>query len=518
MIRNQRGNIAMAFLLGIAILMGALSLGGFMQSYLIPLRHARSKSNFMAETTILSSLIKSCLPRLNSPCAPAASWQSMADTDQAKPPSALITKTQIDAILPSIVPGMSTFEHLLDYSIVLSRDSADLDLGMGVINVTAQLTAKPKDITMAGFTDTRTYRLQVLSLGHFSLFLRPSNGSQITLGTGTSLSVYGQSHVQVNGQTLDVSKVTSASGDLYFENLSSNASRLSATSISAMKPVAEQKLNIRLEVLDDIVDPFSGMGAQVWSQQTDYFHVYSTTNRFPLPIVPGAAVYGHGPQLPAVIANSGRASDTVYPTANNIGAGNSLEETCERADDYMGFMRPLVLTRSTENLTFDFTTGGAKYFCALISASTVTIILNPGEQHVMYGHINAEKINIVGGGQLVLIDPQGMRETIASVPLPAGFSPGEVSRQMVTLSATSANNFFVPFYRSDGGTTPIAKSRYHEMKDFFEDCGADTSGNQYRCWVSYKDPIDYKQVQLESKAMKADFKFYNFALEPSEGL
>ncbi len=506
----------MAFVLGISILMMAVSLGGFMQSYLIPLRLARSKSNFLAETTVLSSLIKSCLPRLTSPCSPAASWQAIVDTEIKKPPAALITKGQIDSILPSIVPGMTTFTQFSDYSIILTRDSTDLDLGLGVINVTAQIKAVPLDDTMASFTETRTYRLQILSLGHFALFLRPIGGSQISLDAGSSLSVYGNSFIQVNGASLNVSKITSPTGDMFFENLSTNAQNLTAGTASELKVIADQKLNIRLDELSDLEDPFSGMGPKTWAQPVDYFHVYSTTNRFPLPIEAGAAVYGHGPQLPTAIADAARAADTVYPTANNLGT-NSLEKTCERAEDYMGFMRPIVLARQGSNLTFDFTVGNAKYFCGIISADTVTIKLNAGEAHVIYGHIDAERIVIVGGGQLFMIDPQGMRETIASVPIPAGFSPSEVSRQMVTLSATSANNFFVPFYRKSGGVKPIVKSRYTELKDYFEDCGT-AAGLTYRCWVSYKDPIDYSDVQAESKLMKPSFKYVNFALGLTEGL
>jgi hypothetical protein len=517
MIRNERGGLIIAFAIGLATLMMALAMGGYLQGYLIPLRYAKSKAEFAAETTVLSSFVLSCLPRKTSPCAPAGSWQALVDTENLAPPSALISKAQIDSVLSSIDPGITSLSQLSDYSIILSRDSTDSDLGMGVIVVNAQIRASPVNPTLAPYEESRSYRIQVLSPAHFSLYLRPAAGAQITLNGGSQLSVYGESFIEVSGASLDISKISNPSGDLFFQSVRSNAQALSASTAAQLEPLAQQLISVRLNELTNIINPFSGATSSFWNDPLDYFYLYESTNKFPLPIVAGAIRYGHGPQMPDAYANAARAADTLYPSANNL-ATHDLEYTCDRAEDYMGFMRPLVIARSSANLTFNFTTGEAKYMCGLISGDTVTLVTMPGETHIIYGHINANRLVVNGGGEVIILSQQAMNQAIASVPLPPSFSPEEISRQMLTLSATTANNFYVPFYRNSAGLQTVMASRFKEIKDYFEDCGSDSSGNNYRCWLPYKDPIDYQQVQIESKALEPSFKYIDFALDVSETL
>ncbi|AZZ36677.1 hypothetical protein CIK05_07710 [Bdellovibrio sp. qaytius] len=203
-----------------------------------------------------------------------------------------------------------------------------------------------------------------------------------------------------------------------------------------------------------------------WTEPVDYHFVYSNSGGVqdlsPLPRLSGGKVSTNsdGHRFNAALADV-----TSFPNAAVL---TKLAHTCEVGTSGSAISKIMVLYRSDAEVTLDFSSDADPLkFCALMKVKKLTVKLQNGKHHYIFGKIYFDEIKVSGGGILHIVDPE--LDTVLSQNYDGLVNMTELRREFKTLEVYIGNPFYQPI---NSDLTKLHANYGHKMpSDWFS--GAD---------------------------------------------
>lgn len=203
-----------------------------------------------------------------------------------------------------------------------------------------------------------------------------------------------------------------------------------------------------------------------WNEPVDYHFVYSNSGGVqdlsPLPKLTGAKVStnadGHR-------YNNALADVVSFP---HPGVLTKLAHTCEVGTTGSAISKIMVLYRDDAEVTLDFASDAEPLkFCTLMKIKKLTVKLQNGKTHYIFGKVYFDEIKVTGGGILNIVDPE--LDTTLSQSYDGVINMTELRRELKTLEVYIGNPFYQPI---NSDLTKLHANYGHKMpSDWFS--GAD---------------------------------------------
>lgn len=499
MLKNERGSMIMAILLGFGCLAAAVALFDTFKASNIALGYVSDKVKIDPAVEFILMRLESCVALANpSQCPKADEFKTMMTLPvAAASPTTAVTLAPITLSKNEIMsqPGLVTSrataidESLSDFDVVIERQATLDDAVFASTRVSIRLSFTPKYrfISLAKGVVNKSLRVTLQSPVSFALILRSPSAPAISLGTGELTVIGGALMWKSSVSGLRPTDVIAAAN---VGKLSLDRTWTTSPHIDIQSPDDETSLGafrvggVAVSALPGAEDSF-GSDA-FWNQPLDYKYVYDS-NGYPLPSsIANSAHTSTGQRRVNWDATASlaeiRSDATTYPTSSVMGS-NNLEVTCERPINFQeGSMKTLVLMRKGANLTFDYNAnGGANYACGMVFADAITFNIPAGRTVAWYGHLNATRI-VVNGGSLVVVNPFSAATRPGDLPGPSNLTISDMMQMYMALGSSTAHNFFVPFTRHLSAFTGL--TGYTTVDTKFTLAGA------YRTWILAVDPPD----------------------------
>ena len=178
-----------------------------------------------------------------------------------------------------------------------------------------------------------------------------------------------------------------------------------------------------------------------WSEPVDYHYVYSNSGGIqdlsPLPRLSGSktSTNGDGHRY-----NNGLATVTTFPHPSII---TKLAQTCEVGASGSAISKVMVLYRDDAEVTLDFGSDSDPLrFCAMMKVKKLTVRLQSGKSHYIFGKVYFDEIKVTGGGTLYIVDPE--LDTTLSQSYDGFVNMTELRRDLKTLEVYIGNPFYQP--------------------------------------------------------------------------
>ncbi len=239
-----------------------------------------------------------------------------------------------------------------------------------------------------------------------------------------------------------------------------------------------------------------------WTEPIDYHYVYANSGGVqdlsPLPGLTGGKISSNGDPYNY---NATLANVTTFPHSSIL---QKLAHTCEIGVLGSAISKIMVLYRSDAEVTLDFSADSDPLkFCGLLKVRKLTIKLQPGKTHYLFGKFYFDQIKVTGGGTLYIVDPE--LDTLLTQNYDSVISMTDLRREMKTLEVYVGNPFYQPI-NSDLTTLEATVGNYgknfgHKMpSDWFSGAPQkDLAGNvvapgsqlcdpaipNYYCWPNY---------------------------------
>lgn len=188
-----------------------------------------------------------------------------------------------------------------------------------------------------------------------------------------------------------------------------------------------------------------------WNQPIDYQYVYENSGGVqdlsPLPRLnsPRVSTNSDGHRF-----NSTKANVTSFPHPAII---QKLAHTCEVGISGSAISKIMVLYRSDAEVTLDFASDSDPLkFCGLLRVQKLTLKLQAGKTHYLFGKFYFDELKVTGGGILHIVDPE--LDTALTENYDAVISMTELRREMKTLEVYVGNPFYQPIVYDLSSTHP----------------------------------------------------------------
>lgn len=199
-----------------------------------------------------------------------------------------------------------------------------------------------------------------------------------------------------------------------------------------------------------------------WTEPIDYHYVYANSGGVqdlsPLPLLTGAktSTNGDGHHY-----NNALAAVTSFPTGSIL---TKLAHTCAVGISGSAISKIMVLYRADSEVTLDFNSDSDPLkFCGLLKVRKLTIKLQPGKTHYLFGKFYFDELKVTGGGTLYIVDPE--LDTVLSQNYDSVISMTELRREMKTLEVYIGNPFYQPI---NSDLTKLHVNYQHKMpSDWF---------------------------------------------------
>jgi len=232
-----------------------------------------------------------------------------------------------------------------------------------------------------------------------------------------------------------------------------------------------------------------------WTEPIDYQFVYANSGGVqdlsPLPRLTGGKASSNGDPYNY---NSTLANITMFPNSSIL---QKLADTCEIGVLGSAISKIMVLYRSDAEVTLDFSSDSDPLkFCGLLKVKKLTIKLQSGKTHYLFGKFYFDEIKVTGGGTLYIVDPE--LDTLLTQNYDSVISMTDLRREMKTLEVYVGNSFYQPI---NNDLTALHANYQHKMpSDWFSGspqndlAGAqiapgsqlcDSSIPNYYCWPNY---------------------------------
>jgi hypothetical protein len=502
--KNERGNLVLALVIGIALMAGSAGLFNYLRASQIALTYVSDRSRIDPAQNYILARLKTCLT-LQTPafCPKSAEFRTMLTL-----PGTLIDATTVAPVAPILLSkaDMESTPNFLtarqsdiddafsDFSVKVERQNSVDDPVFGSTRVTMTMTAVPISHSFGLRTRelSKSYRVTIQTPLSFGLMLRFPNNPAIILGAGAS----GSSTLAVIGGTLFFTNAglglnpqaivaPASSGYVSFDRAVTTSPAIALDDAADRTSYRIFSNGIRVHAFDGVSNPF--MTLSPWEQPFDYGYVFGA-NGYPLPAKEPTAAHANNcdrkvdwNKTTSSVEN--RSGVTTFPSALVMGS-SSLAETCSRPDNFAeGSIKAMVLLRAGADLTFDYTAaGGTNYACGMVLANKITFNIPDGQTSVWYGHISAKQIEITGGGHFVILNPFSAASYSGDLPMPPNLAISELQQLFIALGSSTAHNFYVPFSRTPANLPPAGS--LSEAQTFF------TGAGPCKTWPLAVDPPD----------------------------
>lgn len=177
-----------------------------------------------------------------------------------------------------------------------------------------------------------------------------------------------------------------------------------------------------------------------WTEPIDYHYVYANSGGVqdlsPLPDLSGKTSSNGDPYN----YNSALANITTFPNSSVL---QKLAHTCEIGVLGSAISKIMVLYRADAEVTLDFSADSDPLkFCGLLKVRKLTIKLQPGKTHYLFGKFYFDQIKVTGGGTLYIVDPE--LDTMLTQNYDSVISMTDLRREMKTLEVYIGNPFYQP--------------------------------------------------------------------------
>jgi hypothetical protein len=250
----------------------------------------------------------------------------------------------------------------------------------------------------------------------------------------------------------------------HFYTLASQVNAGGSMSLSKFNTVFEK--GIQTSHLPKVKHIPTTYGGYSWNEPIDYHFVYSNAGGVqdlsPLPRLTGGKVStnsdGHR-------YNNALGNVTAFP---NAGVITKLAHTCEVGTSGSAISKVMVLYRDDAEITLDFSSDADPLkFCALMKVKKLTVKLQSGKTHYIFGKVYFDEIKVTGGGILYIVDPE--LDTSLSQSYDSFINMTELRREFKTLEVYIGNPFYQPI---NSDLTRLHANYGHKMpSDWFS--GAD---------------------------------------------
>lgn len=178
-----------------------------------------------------------------------------------------------------------------------------------------------------------------------------------------------------------------------------------------------------------------------WHEPVDYHFVYANSGGVqdlsPLPRLGGGKVStnsdGHR-------YNNALANVASFPNAAVL---TKLAHTCDIGITGSAISKIMVLYRDDAEVTLDFSSDSDPLkFCTLMKVKKLTVKLQNGKSHYIFGKVYFDEIKVTGGGILNIVDPE--LDTTLSQSYDGVINMTELRRELKTLEVYIGNPFYQP--------------------------------------------------------------------------
>lgn len=232
-----------------------------------------------------------------------------------------------------------------------------------------------------------------------------------------------------------------------------------------------------------------------WTEPIDYQFVYANSGGVqdlsPLPRLMGGKTSTNGDtqRYSGTLANI-----TTFPYSAIL---QKLAHTCEIGVIGSAISKIMVVYRSDAEITLDFSGDSDPLkFCGLLKVKKLTVKLQPGKTHYLFGKFYFDEIKVTGGGTLYIVDPE--LDTLLTQNYDSVISMTDLRREMKTLEVYIGNPFYQPI---NNDLTALHVNYQHKMpSDWFSGTqqtdlvgnviapgsqACDTSFPSDYCWPNY---------------------------------
>lgn len=384
----------------------------------------------------------------DSSCAFSSQMTAIRDLNNPSPPSIRVDESPVGALNCLIDSADAQEVRKITIGVtpmVSSRDLVSLSR-MVRIQIEAITTANQK------VTQQKVIKLRAASLGRHSLVLTGSAGeAKFQINSGAVVDVYGKTYVAGASPSDRLNLgVFAAGGVPYDQRLFFHGpvlTRAKAVTVPSQGLTQNQLSSVFLQgintgVFNSVPIPTEYAPQGTWNLKIDYKNVYFREG-VPLPELPSGylATAADGNQFDSVAA-----SVATVPSRNMIGLGETAK-TCDSIDTDLGSIWPMVVLRSNDDFTVDFTRNtnfgsSSDIFCGLVRAKRLFVRIRSGVRARLIGHFFVDSVTVTGSGSLSIIDPEQTEIVPAELAPPSGFV--HIARQLKALEVFVGQPFFVP--------------------------------------------------------------------------
>ena len=317
----------------------------------------------------------------------------------------------------------------------------------------------------------RHYALTMLSLDRYGSIFNQSGQNAFDVD-GSSKLIFDTTVMHTNRTTaFNMFKLVNYPGaqptvvfKQHFYTLANQVNAGGAISLSKFNTVFEKGIQTsHLAKAQHIPTTYAGYS---WNEPVDYHYVYSNSGGVqdlsPLPLLTGGKVStnsdGHR-------YNNALGSETSFPHPAIL---TKLAHTCEVGTSGSAISKVMVLYRDDTEVTLDFSSDADPLkFCTLMKVKKLTVKLQNGKTHYIFGKVYFDEIKVTGGGVLHIVDPE--LDTSLSQSYDSFINMTELRRELKTLEVYIGNPFYQPI---NSDLTRLHANYGHKMpSDWFS--GAD---------------------------------------------
>lgn len=470
---NEEGNLVVILQVVLCLMFGALSISGYLSLGLQNLKYISLKQKTHSHTERIFAKIRDSIASNDDSCAPFSALKDASLPPPTSPGSASSSLIQFNSplsLVPCFIETKEEASLYKNFSLTIDRVFRDNDKDIISTQIEVRLKFATDTAPSVASELQRRLTTTLVSSANFAAIFRGSN-KVIEIDTKASLVISGKTlaaHETSDlglGSYVSPTLLSSKPPDIFFQGpLFATGQAIQFNSAFGVEDLLTRFYGgFQLDASNGLsAFPFSSSGPE-WNQPFDYYWVYQGISGAPLPVsVPGAAT---GPGFQEI--DIARAQVTSFPDGTIL---NSLNVTCASSSPHLGSIPQMVILAKSKPVDLNFS--ASSIFCGLIMADTLTVRLSHGKEVAIYGHINVRKLQIVGEGKLYILNPFDFVTMPNSAVLPVDMSVQQLAGNFMSLKATLAHNFFVPFgdsVPSDFGVETVPK--------YFQDCGAN------KCWA-----------------------------------
>lgn len=317
----------------------------------------------------------------------------------------------------------------------------------------------------------RHYALSLLSLDRYGSVFNQSGIDAFDVDVESQL-IFDTQVVHTNKSTpFNMSRLVSYTGSeplvifkQPFYTLSDQVNAGGAVTLSKVNAVFEK--GIQTSHLPSALHFPTTYSAYSWNEPIDYQYVYSNSGGVQdlsaLPRLTGGSTStnGEGHRYNDTLAN-----ETSFP---NMAVLTKLAHTCDVGTSGSAISKIMVIYRDDAEINLDFSDDAEPLkFCALMKVKKLTVRLQSGKSHYIFGKIYFDEIKVTGGGILHIVDPE--LDTVLSQSYDPFIDMTELRRELKTLEVYIGNPFYQPI---NSDLTRLHVNYRHKMpSDWFS--GAD---------------------------------------------